>query len=352
MFALIAGTIAPLEIDPSDACLMVGARVRRLEVGDRVLAHPAVVVEQHRRARGRPAGGRRRAGAATATAAGGAERTQRGQGDAHLGGAVQQLAAAHGARGRKGTVGEVVHDAPRSGGCNDPTGGGPRTLTSHPWQDARALTNPGTARGRRCPRASRGSTTSGSRWPTAPGWRRGSGCPRMPNQQPVPALLEAIPYRKNDATSVADAGRHGYFAQHGYASVRVDIRGSGDSDGILLDEYLQQEQDDLVEVIAWIAAQPWCNGTRRHVRILVGRVRGAAGRGPPSARAEGDRQRGLDRRPLRRRRPLHGRLPARLLPAVVGDDDARLFGAAARPGHRRRRLARCLAGSAWRARAR
>ena len=57
---------------------------------------------------------------------------------------------------------------------------------------------------------------------------------------PVPGLLEAIPYRKNDTTSVADAGRHGYFAQHGYASVRVDIRGSGDSDGILLDEYLEQ----------------------------------------------------------------------------------------------------------------
>jgi len=78
---------------------------------------------------------------------------------------------------------------------------------------------------------------------------------------PVPGLLEAIPYRKNDTTSVADAGRHGYFAQHGYASVRVDIRGSGDSDGILLDEYLEQEQDDLVEIIAWIAAQPWCDGT-------------------------------------------------------------------------------------------
>ncbi|MDX6548163.1 MAG: uncharacterized protein QOG33_1713 [Gaiellales bacterium] len=80
------------------------------------------------------------------------------------------------------------------------------------------------------------------------------------DQRPVPGLLEAIPYRKNDVTSVADAGRHGYFAQHGYGSVRVDIRGSGDSDGVLNDEYLQQEQDDLVEVIAWIAEQAWCSG--------------------------------------------------------------------------------------------
>ena len=85
--------------------------------------------------------------------------------------------------------------------------------------------------------------------------------PEDADSRPVPGLLEAIPYRKNDATSVADAGRHGYFAQHGYASVRVDIRGSGDSDGILLDEYLEQEQDDLVEIIAWIAAQPWCDGS-------------------------------------------------------------------------------------------
>ena len=84
--------------------------------------------------------------------------------------------------------------------------------------------------------------------------------PEDAEERPVPGLLEAIPYRKNDSTSVSDAGRHGYFAQHGYASVRVDIRGSGDSDGILLDEYLAQEQDDLVEIIAWIAAQPWCDG--------------------------------------------------------------------------------------------
>jgi putative CocE/NonD family hydrolase len=77
---------------------------------------------------------------------------------------------------------------------------------------------------------------------------------------PVPAILEAIPYRKNDVTSVADETRHAYFAAHGYASVRVDIRGSGDSDGILLDEYVAQEQDDAVEVIAWLADQSWCDG--------------------------------------------------------------------------------------------
>jgi hypothetical protein len=58
-----------------------------------------------------------------------------------------------------------------------------------------------------------------------------------------------------------DAIRHPYLAGHGYACVRVDMRGSGDSDGILYDEYLPQEQDDALEVLAWLAAQPWCNGS-------------------------------------------------------------------------------------------
>ncbi len=77
---------------------------------------------------------------------------------------------------------------------------------------------------------------------------------------PWPALLEYIPYRKNDFTALRDSLRHPWFAAHGYACVRVDMRGSGDSDGLLLDEYLPLEQDDACDVIAWIAAQPWCTG--------------------------------------------------------------------------------------------
>jgi putative CocE/NonD family hydrolase len=77
---------------------------------------------------------------------------------------------------------------------------------------------------------------------------------------PVPAILEYIPYCKRDGTAARDEAMHPYFAGHGYAALRVDIRGSGESEGVLLDEYLSLEQDDAVEVIAWIAAQPWCNG--------------------------------------------------------------------------------------------
>ncbi|MBE7200578.1 MAG: CocE/NonD family hydrolase, partial [Parafilimonas terrae] len=77
---------------------------------------------------------------------------------------------------------------------------------------------------------------------------------------PVPAVLEYIPYRKRDGTRSRDEPMHGFFAAQGYAALRVDMRGSGESDGLLADEYLKLEQDDAVEVIAWIAAQPWCSG--------------------------------------------------------------------------------------------
>jgi predicted acyl esterase len=84
--------------------------------------------------------------------------------------------------------------------------------------------------------------------------------PEDAQAHPVPAILEYIPYRKNDFTSHRDAHHHPYLAGHGYAAVRVDLRGSGDSDGLLLDEYLPQEQEDALQVLAWIAAQPWCTG--------------------------------------------------------------------------------------------
>ena len=78
--------------------------------------------------------------------------------------------------------------------------------------------------------------------------------------EPVPAVLEYIPYRKNDATVVRDARMHGYFAGHGYAAVRVDLRGSGDSDGTLEDEYLARELEDGLAVLRWLASRPWCTG--------------------------------------------------------------------------------------------
>lgn len=77
---------------------------------------------------------------------------------------------------------------------------------------------------------------------------------------PAPAVLEYIPYRKRDGTRGRDEPMHGFFAENGYAAVRVDLRGSGESEGLMADEYLAREQDDALDVIAWIAAQPWCTG--------------------------------------------------------------------------------------------
>jgi predicted acyl esterase len=77
---------------------------------------------------------------------------------------------------------------------------------------------------------------------------------------PVPAVLEYLPYRKNDGTAVRDAARQPYLAGHGYAAVRVDLRGTGESDGIIEDEYTPQELSDALEVIDWLAGQPWCSG--------------------------------------------------------------------------------------------
>ena len=84
--------------------------------------------------------------------------------------------------------------------------------------------------------------------------------PAGAEQSPVPAILEYIPYRKRDGTRRRDHLHHPYFAGHGYAAVRVDLRGSGDSEGVLRDEYLEQELTDGEEVLRWLAAQPWCDG--------------------------------------------------------------------------------------------
>jgi len=77
---------------------------------------------------------------------------------------------------------------------------------------------------------------------------------------PVPGILEAVPYRLSDGMATRDVLIHPWWAARGYACVRVDLRGSGESDGALEDEYAPREQEDLLEVIAWIARQPWCNG--------------------------------------------------------------------------------------------
>ncbi len=84
--------------------------------------------------------------------------------------------------------------------------------------------------------------------------------PTDATENPVPAILEYLPYRKRDGTTTRDALTHPWFAKRGYACVRVDMRGNGDSEGSMEDEYTPQELDDAVDVIRWLADQPWCTG--------------------------------------------------------------------------------------------
>ena len=108
----------------------------------------------------------------------------------------------------------------------------------------------------------------------ADGCRLGARIWRPADDEPVPAILEYIPYRKRDLTAARDVPMHTYFAGHGYACVRVDLRGSGESDGVLEDEYLQQELDDGVEILQWIASQPWCTGSVGMIGISWGGFNG------------------------------------------------------------------------------
>jgi uncharacterized protein len=85
--------------------------------------------------------------------------------------------------------------------------------------------------------------------------------PEGSDKTPAPVVWEYIPYRKRDLYRAHDNLWGQQLAQYGVAYARVDARGSGDSHGILVDEYLDQELNDGVEVIAWLARQPWSNGS-------------------------------------------------------------------------------------------
>ena len=71
-----------------------------------------------------------------------------------------------------------------------------------------------------------------------------------------PAILFYHPYRKSDAHPY----EHPYFAQRGIVAVRLDVRGTGGSEGIVTDEFTPVERTDGYDAIEWLAKQEWCNG--------------------------------------------------------------------------------------------
>ena len=111
--------------------------------------------------------------------------------------------------------------------------------------------------------------------------------PVASDETPVPAVLEFIPYRKRDFTAPRDSIHHPYLAGHGYACIRADLRGSGESEGVLTDEYLERELLDGEEVLKWLGKQPWCDGSVGMMGISWGGFNALqlAARRPPELRA-------------------------------------------------------------------
>ena len=77
---------------------------------------------------------------------------------------------------------------------------------------------------------------------------------------PWPAVLEALPYRKDDVTGHSRS-EYRRLAEAGYVLCRLDVRGTGSSEGIATDEYPAVERTDMTAVIDWLATQPWSLGT-------------------------------------------------------------------------------------------
>ena len=148
----------------------------------------------------------------------------------------------------------------------------------------------------------------------------------------LPAVLEYLPYRKADWTAESDHRRHPWLASHGFVVVRADIRGTGDSEGVYHDEYLQQEMDDCCHLIDWISQQSWCSGRVGMYGYSWGGSNGlqVAFLQPPALKAvislnstgEGSspdwRLRSVSRQPVRGRHPLEGRLCAGRGNVVLG----------------------------------
>ena len=77
----------------------------------------------------------------------------------------------------------------------------------------------------------------------------------------IPVILNTDPYRKDDWQAGWDLSLASYLVERGYAYARLDVRGTGSSGGVAMDEYTDAETLDGHDVVEWLAAQPWCSGS-------------------------------------------------------------------------------------------
>ncbi len=111
--------------------------------------------------------------------------------------------------------------------------------------------------------------------------------PRHPGER-FPALLEFLPYRKDDSFYARDFPLYDYFTRRGFLMAKVDIRGTGGSSGpVPAREYSEQELDDAVAIIAELARHPTSNGSVGMWGISWGGFNAiqVAMRNPPALRA-------------------------------------------------------------------
>lgn len=106
----------------------------------------------------------------------------------------------------------------------------------------------------------------------------------LKNNERLPVILEYLPYRK-DESRPSRLGTFHYFVKHGYIVARVDIRGTGRSEGKLVDgEYSEREQLDGLQIIDWLSKQHFSNGNIAMLGISWGGFNGLhmAMRRPPA----------------------------------------------------------------------
>ena len=175
--------------------------------------------------------------------------------------------------------------------------------------------------------------------------------PEGAETHPVPVVFEYLPYRLWDDLRWRDDKTGENLAPYGVAFVRVDIRGTGNSEGVMVDEY------DVPGIDRWrpghrLARQAilveWIGG---HAGHFLGRNQCAADRRHAASRAQGHHAHGMRRRPLHRRCPLHGRRLRRAEHGLGHRLQGRHGGAAGSASGGRRSGSRCGA-SAWKRRRR